>query len=353
MNAQRHGIRWFRRGLALADPLALAQSTELYLASLSADRLAELVLRSTSRMSEGLRSQLEQYVEVQRIAAGEDPLLARRFTVFLRENPRAIEALGNDALARIFERLDVPVRAQRMTRMTRLSLQGVTLAALAVLVAFVPLWAQYAHQRAIVQGLAVAGGLTPRAVPAAPRPRSVAARTRSKTKPRPRPIARPHDAAPARRLAFTATLRHARSTVPIRRAKAIGRQARRMVVPRNWKFYPRNYAYFNRRTPPSFAQRARLDVQAYLNDVIAGRTALALAHLGLPPGASAEQISEAPIVARTSRARVIDVKPQSAGAARVEADISGRHGEYFEVFHVASDGPAVRITDRYYIPVSR
>jgi len=37
----------------------------------------------------------------------------------------------------------------------------------------------------------------------------------------------------------------------------------------------------------------------------------------------------------------------------VDADIRGRKGEYFEVFYVAADGPAVRITDRYYIPVSK
>jgi hypothetical protein len=143
-----------------------------------------------------------------------------------------------------------------------------------------------------------------------------------------------------------------------------------------WKFDPKYNPYFNKKAswhqrfidrrpavvymrsaPPqlsrSFEGRASLVVSSYLRAVIAGNTQSALHHLGLPSDASAANVSESGIITRDMQAHVLSVDAQPDGRAKVEVELNGRSGEYFEVFYVAHDGPAVRIMDRFYIPVNR
>ena len=96
----------------------------------------------------------------------------------------------------------------------------------------------------------------------------------------------------------------------------------------------------------AFEARARLAVASYLDAVIAGDTPRALQHLGMPAGADPKAISESPIISRDARAQIVGVKPGENGQTRVQVDIMSRRGEYFEIFWVARDGPAVRIADR-------
>jgi hypothetical protein len=154
------------------------------------------------------------------------------------------------------------------------------------------------------------------------------------------------------------------------------KRVRRRYVASDWKFDPRFNPYFNRAAwhgvryvgpryvrsshasvaqvlPAGFEGRASLIVSSYLNAVISGNTVSALHHLGLPADASRANLSEIPIISRDARVHVVSVDSQPDGRAKVEVDINGRSGEYFEVFYVAHDGPAVRIMDRFYIPVNR
>lgn len=94
-------------------------------------------------------------------------------------------------------------------------------------------------------------------------------------------------------------------------------------------------------------------VASYLDAVISGDTGRALQHLGMPAASDPKAISESPIVSRDSRAEIVGVKPADNGQVRVQVDINGRRGEYFEVFSVEPDGRALRIADRYFIPVNR
>lgn len=140
-----------------------------------------------------------------------------------------------------------------------------------------------------------------------------------------------------------------------------------------WKFDPSQNPYFTRKwhrggvayaapraraagTPQAedaFSGRARLIVASYLNAVISGDTGRALQHLGMAPTADPKAISESPIVSRDARAEIVGVKRDENGQVRVQVDINGRRGEYFEVFSVQPDGRAARIADRYFIPVNR
>lgn len=102
----------------------------------------------------------------------------------------------------------------------------------------------------------------------------------------------------------------------------------------------------------TFGARARLSVRSYLRALIAGNIPLALEHLGLPRYAGTGAISELPILASGTNVAILGSKP-SAGGEQVQADIVTAGREYYEVFYVVKDGPAVRITNRYYIPVNR
>jgi hypothetical protein len=127
-----------------------------------------------------------------------------------------------------------------------------------------------------------------------------------------------------------------------------------------WKFAPANNPYFNRsrwRHPYEadaslFGQRARLVVSAYLHAIVAGDLGSALEHLGMPHTADTSAIAELPIVTRRTMVAIVGSKP-SGGKEEVSADIVTDGREYYEVFYVTQDGPATRITDRYYIPVNR
>jgi hypothetical protein len=70
-------------------------------------------------------------------------------------------------------------------------------------------------------------------------------------------------------------------------------------------------------------------------------------------GSDPKAISESAIITRDAKAQIVAVKPGDDGTTHVQVDIMGRRGEYFEVFSVTPDGPAVRIKDRFYIPVNR
>ena len=154
------------------------------------------------------------------------------------------------------------------------------------------------------------------------------------------------------------------------------RQAHRRVrhVARAWKFDPRYNPYFNRRRwhavaasrlapapapapaprhTSAFAARSALVVTSYLHALMAGNTAEALGHLGLPANAPASNLTESPIVSTNARAHVVNIASVPDGRTRVEVDIHSGGGEYFETFYVAHDGPAVRIVDRFYVPVNR
>jgi hypothetical protein len=101
-----------------------------------------------------------------------------------------------------------------------------------------------------------------------------------------------------------------------------------------------------------FGVRARLSVRSYLHALIAGDIPAALGHLGLPRNAGTAAISELPILASGTSVAIVGSKPSARGE-QVQADIVTGAREYYEVFYVTKDGPAVRITDRYYIPVNR
>ena len=329
---KRRGWRWFQRALAVVDPLAFADSVESYIAALPIDEVRRLAQHAMQRMSPAERAQFALYVDEQSLVEKRDDLLPRRLVAFFRENPRSVESLGSDALERIFAPLeDVEVSSSAPEH--RLNWQVVGLTILVLIVAFVPLGAQYARQRGLVQGLKDATMVPPLAVASVVVP-----------SPAPRPHVAKRRTQPPRRHVVVRARRHAVHHAP-----------RSLGIAAVWKFDRRNYRNFNRSARPVnvFQERARLAVQSYLEAVIAGNTRSALQHLGLPPDANLVNLSEVPIISRNSRARVVAVRPQANGNTQVEAAISGRRGKYLEVFYVAADGPALRITDRYYVPVAK
>jgi hypothetical protein len=231
-----------------------------------------------------------------------------------------------------------------------------------LLLAFLPLAAQYAHQRGMLSGLDQISLLP--AVPAArPVQRHLTAAKPAVHHEVAAPSAHPVEVT-KRAVAVHPVKRHAVQ----RRIAAAPPHAthHRAAEGMPWKFDPRYNPYFNRsrwhvafhlprglQPVDPFAQRARTMVEGYLGDVISGNTASALRHLGLPVGADITNVREAMLVTRRSSVHVVAVNRQPDGSAKVEADINGPAGEYFEVFYVARDGPAARIVDRYYIPVNR
>jgi hypothetical protein len=72
----------------------------------------------------------------------------------------------------------------------------------------------------------------------------------------------------------------------------------------------------------------------------------------MPATADRSALAELAIVSRRTRVAILGSKPQARGMEQVQADIVTDGREYFEVFNIVRDGPAIRITGRYYIPVN-
>lgn len=342
MFARRSVRRRIDDALAVASPLALAEAMDAHICSRSTGDLRGLIERSSKRMDPAVRKQLELYLNLD----DPDDLLGHRFSAFLRQNPRAIAALDADAANAILVELgDIPQidRARR-----RLPAHTVAFVAVLLAVALLPLAAQYAHQRGLLQGLS-----DPLAVPViAPFVERVSAHTT-------RPPARSHPAHHVHRFVAHHAVKRKPQYVAVRRAAPTPRVYRRHT-PVAWKFDPANNPYFNRarwRHPyvadaSLFGQRARLSVSSYLHAIIAGDLGTALQHLGMPRTADTNAIAELPIISRRSMVAIVGSEV-SGTRERVSADIVTDGREYYEVFYVQHDGPATRIADRYYIPVNR
>lgn len=341
MIARRNVRRRIEDALAVASPLALAEAMDAHICSRSFEDLRGLIERSVKRMDSGDRRQLELYLNVD----DADDLLGHRFSAFLRQNPRAIAALDSDAADAILCELGELPRVSHPVR--RLSAASTAFVALVLMVALLPLAAQYAHQRGLLQGLTDPLAPPPVITPFVQR---VSARTVSKP---PRSHVRSHHVP---RIAHHVTRTHPRFIARRPKApKAHVRQRARIA----WKFAPSNNPYFNRsrwRHPyladsTLFGQRARMKVQSYLRAIADGNLSAALAHLGMPANADTAAISELPIISRRTTVAILGSKADG-DREQVQADIATDGREYYEVFYVAHDGPATRIVDRYYIPVN-
>lgn len=389
MLARLNGRRRINDALAVVSPLAFADAVEAYVTSLEKDELRALVQRSVKRMDSSERMQFALFLghdtagsgvaetfsrpmmraeEVQSLVERSDDFLPNRFAAFLRENPRAVPALGDDAVLDILGALPLTQNGQRALpggiSQRRVPARAVLIVAIAVSIAILPLVAQYVKQSGMI-----AGSANPLLLPAVPRvhstggaPKAVriaATHWNSVHHAAARPAHTAH-AAPKRIAAIVPKRRYAH-TAQKPRARHV------LHVAKIWKFDPLYNPYVRRGriararvaaapVPSSmdpFEARARLVVNSYLAAVIAGDTTRALAHLGLPTGSDPKAISESAIITRDAKAQIVAVKPGEDGTTHVQVDIMGRRGEYFEVFSVAPDGPAVRIRDRFYIPVNR
>lgn len=346
MVARRSVRRRIDDALAVASPLALAQAMDAHICSRSTDDLRGLIERSAKRMDAGDRKQLELYLNPN----DPDDLLGHRFSAFLRQNPRAIATLDPDAAGAILAELGEIPHVPHVRR--RLSAPTLAFVGLVLAIAVLPLAAQYAHQRGLLQGLTDPLAPPPVVTPFVER---VSAHTMRK------PVTvRPAHRAPRRVAHHTVNARKPRYVA----RHTIVRRTPRRVAPRAgavaWKFDPANNPYFNRarwRHPfladsSQFGQRARLSVRSYLHAIVAGDLGSALEHLGMPRSADTNAIAELPIISRRTMVAIVGSKP-SGDKEQVAADIVTDGREYYEVFYVAHDGPAERITDRYYIPVNR
>lgn len=390
-----------QKALGAVSPLAFADAVERYITTLAPDEVHALASRSIKRFDNAERVQFAMFLgyesrpggledpvaggsigakELQHLIDACDDFLPNRFAAFLRENRRAIPALGEDALKRILATLpeaqfdesstpaDVPNR--------RIPAPIAALVALTVLVAVAPLVAQYAHQRGMIAGPADIF-LAPQAQPQ-PQRQPHPVRVAVQPKAQPVQIAPPHTARRAheQQPAPRANVAHAQTRVTRRRVavqKTRHNTRPPVRVANAWKFDRSQNPYFTRKwhgesiayaapraralsTPAAesaFEGRARLIVASYLDAVISGNTGRALRHLGMPAATDPKAISESPIVSRDARAEIVGVKPAENGQVRVQVDINGKRGEYFEVFSVQPDGRAARIADRYFIPVNR
>lgn len=385
MLARRTERRRVNDALAVVSPLAFADAVESYVTGLRTDELRALVLQSIKRMDATERSQFAMFLgrecgsgaadeifggpsmpvaEMAHLVEACDDLLPNRFAAFLRENPRCVPALGDEAVENILATFpEAPPRRPSFlsdTRLSRISPQVALLIAVTLLLAMVPLIAQYAHQRGLLAGIA-----NESINPVIPVPHAFV--TMPKRVALHNPVPKPHHAKSsaqrkAVRLAAAAPVATHRPAHATTRGHSHTRGPVRIASV--WKFDPRYNRFVSHArtvTMPhavqpsssSFESRARLAVRSYLGAVIAGNTPSALEHLGMPIDGDPKAIAESQIVTRDSRAQIVGVKPEEDGTARVQVDIIGRRGEYFEIFSVARDGPAVRIKDRYYIPVNR
>lgn len=398
MLPRRTGRRRINEALAVVSPLAFADAVEAYVTTLQSNELRALVMRSIKRMDSSERMQFALFLghdavsgraeeifarptmkvdEVQRLVEACPDFLPNRFAAFLRENPRAVPSLGDEAVTNVLATLplaqDEPRTLPTEERTHRARVQAALVLGLAVLIALVPLAAQYIRQRGMI-----AENVNPPSAPVLPLLHSAAGRPKVAQTLQHRPAAKhtPARIAP----------KHAVALAPVRartrthsRAIAKRNTHRAVHVASTWKFDPRYNPYFNRshfaKSPPvarsgsparsahvavaqatslnAFETRARMVVSSYLGAVIAGDTPRALQHLGLPRDGDPKAISESSIISRGTRAEIVAVKPGDDGTTHVQVDILGRRGEYFEVFSVTPDGPAVRIKDRFYIPVNR
>jgi hypothetical protein len=394
MLARRTGRRRVNEALAVVSPLAFADAVEAYVTTLPSDEVRALVSRSVKRMDNCERMQFALFLghdvasgsgdafftgpamrpeQVERLVESCTDFLPNRFAAFLRENPRAVPALGDDAVNDILATLPL-TQAERTAlpgsdRSRRVPLRAVLVFAVAVLIAVVPLTAQYLRQRAMI-GETVNPPATMLPAPDVVAHHAKAPAHRAAQLPLHRNIARsprPAHAVPKHVIALSPPATHAHANRVV--AKRANKQTRHVAS--LWKFDPRYNPYFNHKgfarssavvagaapvAKPSmsaFESRARLIVNSYLGAVIAGDTPRALAHLGMPAGTDPKAITESAIVSRGTRANIVAVKPGDDGTTHVQVDIVGRRGEYFEVFSVEPDGAAVRIKDRFYIPVNR
>jgi hypothetical protein len=390
MLARRTGRRRINEALAVVSPLAFADAVEAYVTSLEKDEVRALVHRCAKRMDSSERMQFALFLghdtsgsglpeffsgptmraeELQRLVDGCDDFLPNRLAAFLRENPRAVPALGDDAVNTILATLPlVPTGPRALTggvRARPLPAKMLLIVCAAILIALVPLVAQYIRQNGVIAGTA-----NPIMLPMAAPPRipSRSAKTLHVAAIRP---SRVHHAAAAPVRMHLVAPKHVVALAPPRHVNVTPkRHAPRILrVAKNWKFDPHVNPYVARARSAHaravaanaaagaamspFEARARLVVNSYLGAVIAGDTPRALAHLGLPSGSDPKAISESVIVTRDTKAQIVAVKPDADGTTHVQVDLIGRRGEYFEVFSVAPDGPAVRIRDRFYIPVNR
>lgn len=393
MLAPSPGRRSLQKALGAVSPLAFAEAVERYVTALPAEEVRALALRSIKRFDAAERVQFAMFLgyearsggqeeplvgagmrvqELQALINACDDFLPNRFAAFLRENRRAIPALGEDALKRIlatlpeaqFDESSTPAETPRR----RIPAPVAALVALTLLVAIAPLIAQYAHQRGMIAG-------APDVLFAPPAQPVRVAAVPAKAQP---VHAAPHRQvrhAPAHHAAPRANTSHAQAFAPVRHVtlRRPSPHMHRTRIAAAWKFDPSQNPYFTRKwhrggvayaapraraagTPQAedaFSGRARLIVASYLNAVISGDTGRALQHLGMAPTADPKAISESPIVSRDARAEIVGVKRDENGQVRVQVDINGRRGEYFEVFSVQPDGRAARIADRYFIPVNR
>jgi hypothetical protein len=305
--------------------------------------------------------------ELQRLVERCDDFLPNRFAAFLRENPRAVPALGDDAVNNILTTLPLATGPKALPGEVpgrRLPAQALLLLVALILLALVPLAAQYLRQSGMIAGTAnpllVPMNPPVRAVAQAPKPARNPVVHRAVIHHPAIPAYSAHKALPPRGIASKPKHVHV--------AAAPKPRAHRVVhIAAPWKFDPQFNPYVRNRHRSApvrvaaaphasispFEARARLVVNSYLGAVIAGDTMRALAHLGLPAGTDPKVISESAIITRDAKAQIVAVKPGEDGTTHVQVDIIGRRGEYFEVFSVMPDGPAVRIKDRFYIPVNR
>ncbi len=347
MLARRKMKRRIDDALAVASPVAFADAIDAYMTSRSPQDARALAARSFERMDSGERSQLEFYLNLD----DPDDLIGHRFSAFLRQNPRAMTALDAGAVEAILQDVGELPPFERARR--RLPAPTAALVALIVAVTVLPLAAQYARQRGLL------ADLSDPVLPAAIVP-FVQHFTLHKTPPpairRQPPRAVYH---PVQRRAIARRHR----SIP-RHYAVVRRPAPKKTLA--WKFDRLNNPYFNRvrwRHPfveryawaprPRFVDQARLSVRSYLRALALGDTHSALAHLGLPPTADTKALAEMPIVSRASTVAIVGSKTQADGNEQVQAEINTDGREYYEVFAVARDGPALRIVDHYYIPVNR
>lgn len=268
------------------------------------------ILSGIPRMSAAQRHELALY-----LASGSEerdlnvlvrtsPLLRERFAAFLHDNPDALEAI-------------VPQQPPRKRFVPAI------VAAAAVLLAVVPLAAQYQLQRGMVSGPVVASAPAQAWAPA----KAVSAAT---LKPAVRhPIN--HHVAVVRPPAQHANLHRANANHPIVRPPAVAamhRSAHRRVLHVAFANHPRKH---KRRDP--YEVRARSVVGAYLNGVIHG---------------DVFDAPEAKIVDPMSNTHVLWARRTADGREKVAVTITGPHGKYYEVFYVARDSG--HIVDHFYAP---
>ncbi|HKU66493.1 MAG TPA: hypothetical protein VJP85_01840 [Candidatus Baltobacteraceae bacterium] len=345
MLAKRKLRRRIDDALATASPLALAEAMDSHISTRSCEELRGMIERSLGRMDAGDRAQLALYLNPE----DPDDLLGYRFSAFLRQNPRAISALDPQAVDTILAELGEIPRVDHPVR--RLPARTAAIVAIVLAVALLPLAAQYAHQRGLLQGLTE---------PLIPPPIVPFVQTLGVHKTSAAPLHRRRSVAhhrPVRRRIV------AHRSAPFRRAHRSIAQRPRVRRPARvaWKFDRRNNPYFNRerwRYPyvadaSPFGTRARWSVRAYLSALVEGNLSAALVRLGLPPNGNTNALGELPIITRATNVAIVGSKLQNDGSEQVQADITTAGREYFAVFSVTRDGPAIRIVDHYYIPVNR